>query len=317
MTSQNKIRGRRLFALLICSALLFGALSVTALALDTEKACSLALHYGYDKSVFEQNGVKLFRVAEVSADGTYTMTGAFAAYRVKVNGVSTQTEWKETAATLSSYTAADSVTPDRDGKTDKDGVIRFADLKTGLYLVVSDTVETAAASYIFAPFMISLPNIGEDGNWVYDVSANPKCEAHTVTPAEIEHKVVKLWNDADCTIYRPESITVDILKNGEKVSEQVLSEQNNWSYAWTSPDDGSVWQAVERDVNEHYTVTVREENNIITITNTTTENGDKPEPPHTGDTNHTQAYVLLMAVSGMALLLVGMTKLRRDANAEK
>jgi len=315
MTSQNKIF-RRLFALLTVCALLFGALSVTAFALDAEKVCSLALHYGYDKNVFEGNGVKLYRVAEVSADGTYTLTGAFTSYRVKLNGVSTQTEWKETAVTLASYAAADSITPDRDDKTDKDGAVRFNELKTGLYLVISDTVETDTEAYIFAPFMISLPNIGEDGMWVYDVSANPKSEAHTVTPAEIEHKVVKLWNDADCSIYRPDSITVDILKNGEKGSEQVLSDKNNWSYTWKSPDDGSVWQAVEREVNEHYTVTVREENNIITITNTTTETPDKPEPPHTGDTNHTQAYVLIMAVSGMALLLIGMTKLRRNANAE-
>ncbi len=317
MTLKNKIHGIRLFALLAACALLLGMLPVAVCAVDTQRECLLELCYQHDGKAFEGNGVKLFRAAEVSEDGIYTLVGAFAEYRVKVNGVMSQTEWNETAAALSSYATADSIQPECAEKTNADGIVRFTGLKTGLYLVISDPVETDEGSYIFAPFMIALPNLDEGGNWVFDVSANPKCEAHYVTPAEILHKVVKLWNDADCNIYRPESITVDILKNGEKVSEQVLSEANNWSYSWTAPDDGSVWQAVEREVNEHYTVTVREENNIITITNTTTETGHTPEPPNTGDSRHIEFYVLMMAMSGMALLLVGMAKLRRETNAEE
>ena len=110
---------------------------------------------------------------------------------------------------------------------------------------------------------------------------------------------------------------MDILKNGEKISEQILSEANDWSYAWTAPDDGSVWQAVERDVPEHYTVTVREENNIITITNTTTETVPDPKPPQTGDNSHIELYVLLMALSGTVLLLLGIAKRRSGGHAEK
>lgn len=110
---------------------------------------------------------------------------------------------------------------------------------------------------------------------------------------------------------------MDILKNGEKISEQILSEANDWSYAWTAPDDGSVWQAVERDVPEHYTVTVREENNIITITNTTTETVPDPKLPQTGDNSHIELYVLLMALSGTVLLLLGIAKRRSGGHAEK
>lgn len=310
----------RFLTLLMTVTLLISTLSATAFAagyIDTEKECSLELHYQHDGNCFENSDVKLYRVAEVPADGAYTLSGSFAEYPVKVNGIKTQTEWKETAATLASYVAADSIQPKSAAKTDPDGTARFSALKTGLYLVISETVETDEGSYIFAPFLISLPNLDESDNWMFDVSANPKCEAYYPTPGEIGHKVVKLWNDADYKRHRPKSITVDILKNGEKISEQILSEANDWSYAWTAPDDGSVWQAVERDVPEHYTVTVREENNIITITNTTTETVPDPKPPQTGDNSHIELYVLLMALSGTVLLLLGIAKRRSGGHAEK
>ena len=294
--------------------------AVTAFAagdIDTEKECSLKLHYQHDGQGFGENEVKLFRVAEVSAYGEYRLTGSFAKYRVKVNGVQTQTEWKEAAATLAAYAAADSVQPEQTAKTDTDGIVYFSTLKSGMYLVISEDAVNDERNTIFAPFLISLPNLDESDNWVFDISANPKSETHYPTPSEIEHKVVKLWNDADYKRHRPESITIDILKNGEKVSGQVLSEENDWSYAWTAPDDGSVWQAVEREVPEHYTVTVREDDNIITITNTTTETVPDPKPPQTGDNRHIEFYVLFMALSGTVLLLLGITKRRSDSHAEK
>ncbi len=310
----------RFLTVLMTVTLFVSTASLTAFAagnIDAKKECSLELHYQYDGQSLGENSVKLFRVAGVSADGAYTLTGSFSEYRVKVNGVKTQTEWNETAATLASYAAADSIQPEQTAKTDADGTVRFSSLKTGLYLVESEAVTTDERSYIFAPFLISLPNLDDSDSWVFDVSAEPKCEAHYPTHSEIKHKVVKLWNDADYKRHRPESITVDIFKNGEKVSEQVLSEANDWSYSWTSPDDGSVWQAVEREVPEHYTVTVRYENNIIAITNTTTETVPDPKLPQTGDNSHIEFYVLLMALSGTVLLLLGIAKRRSDARGEK
>lgn len=310
----------RLFTLLMTVILLAAVTTAPVHAADggkTEKECSLELRYQHDGHGIAESGVRLYRAAEVSADGEYTLTGPFAEYPLKVNGVQTQTEWKEAAVTLAAYAAADSVVPEQSEKTDANGIVRFSSLKTGLYLVISETAATDDGYCIFAPFLISLPGIDDSGNRVYDVSANPKSEAHEPSPEEIEHKVVKIWNDADYKRYRPKYITVDILKNGEKVSEQILSEANNWSYAWTAPDDGSVWQAVERKVPEHYTVTVREENNMITVTNTTTETVPDPKPPKTGDSRHTELYALAMALSGTVLLLLGIAKRRSDAHAEK
>lgn len=310
----------RFFTVFMILMLLVSTATVTAFAagsIDTERECSLELHYRQDGNGFEGNGVKLFRAAEVSTDGIYTLTEAFAGYRVKVNDIQDQAEWREAAAALAAYVAADSVTPEQASATDSDGSVRFSSLKTGLYLVISEDIATDECTYSFAPFLISLPNLDESDNLIFDVSANPKYEAYTPTMSEIEHKIVKLWNDADYKRHRPESITVDILKNGEKVSEQVLSDTNDWSYAWMSPDDGSVWQAIECEVPEHYTVTVREEGSIITVTNTTTETVPDPQPPQTGDNGHMELYVLLMALSGTVLLLLGITKRRSDVHAEK
>ena len=50
---------------------------------------------------------------------------------------------------------------------------------------------------------------------------------------EIEKKVIKKWNDNNNESgNRPSSITVVLKKNGKEVGEQVLSEDNNWTYTW-------------------------------------------------------------------------------------
>lgn len=282
--------------------------------IDTEKACSLELNYNYEEKKINGCNVKLYRAAEVSTDGKYTLIGSFAGYSVEVNDMSTFTEWNEAASTLSAYATADKILPDQTAKTNADGTVRFSALQTGLYLVVSEDTVTDECTYIVAPFLIAVPNLDKNDNWVFDVSANPKSEVHFPTSGEIEHKVIKLWEDAGYEKDRPDSIIVDILKDGEKVSEQVLSKQNNWSYFWTAPDDGSVWQAVERDIPQNYTVTVREDSRTITIVNTSTNTPPVlPIPnPTTGGNTNLALYFILMIISGIFLIVLEQKTTRKN-----
>ena len=50
---------------------------------------------------------------------------------------------------------------------------------------------------------------------------------------EIEKTVVKKWRDDESALgNRPSSITVELVKNGKTVDEQILSKDNNWTYTW-------------------------------------------------------------------------------------
>ncbi|HJJ10731.1 MAG TPA: SpaH/EbpB family LPXTG-anchored major pilin [Clostridiaceae bacterium] len=50
---------------------------------------------------------------------------------------------------------------------------------------------------------------------------------------EIEKTVVKKWRgDENALGNRPNTITVELVKNGKTVDEQILSKDNNWTYTW-------------------------------------------------------------------------------------
>jgi len=128
-------------------------------------------------------------------------------------------------------------------------------------------------------------------------------------PYEGQTKVVKLWKDTGYTENRPESITVDILKDGVFIESQELSESCSWSYRWTVPDDGAVWQVVEREVPEGYTVTVSDNGNTFLLTNITIYS--EQISPQTGTGPVVWQYSLSMCVAGGVLLLLAVQRKER------
>lgn len=78
--------------------------------------------------------------------------------------------------------------------------------------------------------------------------------------------VTKKWaNDDPAT--RPESITVQLLWDGEVEKEAVLSAENNWKASWSVTKLGK-WSVAEVDVPDGYTSEVKKAGNRFTITNT-------------------------------------------------
>ena len=137
-------------------------------------------------------------------------------------------------------------------------------------------------------------------------------------------------------VERPLSITVDIYKNGDLHESVQLESDNNWSYSWKVDDPNSRWTVVEREVPEDYLVTITLADNVFTITNAysvssdeipddppidtpddppaDTPEGEQPvypnNHPETGDTTYVWKYVIVMAFSGIVLLLVGSLRKR-------
>ena len=273
--------------------------------LETARPCSLTLHYAQEGIGFPELQVRIYRVAEAFADGTFELISPFSGYPVNIHGITSQTEWKNVAATLSSYIAADQLEPTYTQTTDANGTVAFAGLETGLYLVCGTVARHENGTYLFGDFMVYLPTPGEGGELNYDVEAYPKC-VHYTPPTE--YKVVKLWKDAGSTEGRPVSVTVDILKDGIVQETQVLSEENNWTYTWKVPDGEGIWTVVEKDVPQDYTVAISFHETTFVITNT---NPSHLDPPPMGDTAALWLSMLIMCLSGFVLLIAGMRGKRR------
>lgn len=275
-------------------------------AIDTEQEASISLTYSYDGRPFQGLEIQIYRVAEVSRSCVFALKGDFEDYPVLVNDVKTQTEWNQIASTLASYVTADQISPTASAYTDSEGKVAIDHLETGLYLILGCTADYDDGGYCtFDSFMLSLPSVHEetDGEaWVYDVTALPKSVHAEPGPEDIEFSVNKVWKDAGFEHKRPASIEVGLYKDRTLVETVVLNSDNNWSYSWTAPDDGALWQVVEQNVPEDYSVTIERKGNTFIAANA--YDGENP-PPKTGDTADIYVYVILMCVAGVLLLIVG------------
>ena len=303
---------KAIYKLVICLVLAFVLIcSASALnPVDPEKPASLTIQYHSGEERFEGLTVKTYRVANVCEDGTFELCGAFKDYPISIYGITSQAEWKTVAYALDSFIAGDSIAPDLTAETDADGKVSFRNITAGMYLTLGVRVENEGVVTIFETFLTVVPQMTDDEH-NYDVTAYPKRTVYQPTPDEVEYEVVKQWKDGGNAEMRPEYIEIDILCDGEKVTSEKLSADNNWSYSWSAPDNGAKWQAVERNVPEGYTVTVTEKGSTIVVTNTY-ENNVTP-PPQTGDTLILERYILPMIITGAFIVVLALWRRREEA----
>jgi len=271
--------------------------------LDPAADASLTLYYQKDGKAFADLQVAIFRVAQALPDGTFALVAPFDTYPVNIHDITLQAQWKHTATTLLSCMVADGVSPDRMERTDGEGKAYFDNLQTGLYLVHEQVTEDDTGTYIFDTFMVYVPTPQPDGSFSYHVQARPKCTEFT---PKTQYTVTKLWKNSD---KRPDSITVDIYKDGVLNQTQTLGTSNNWSYTWrVSASDTGKWTVLERDVPSGYRVTIQEHEGVFSIINT----GKKPsDTPQTGDSFAPLPWVLALCISGLLLLILGIYGRRR------
>ena len=273
---------------------------VSAAPLDVDASASLTLRYQKEEQVFPDLQVGIYRVAEAFPNGLFVLIEPFSSYPLNIQGITSQHQWQTVAETLCSYIVANQVQPDREGKTDEQGVVSFNDLETGLYFVRQVVAENQTGSYVFNQFMVYVPTPQSDGSYNYDVEARPKC---TKFVPKTHYTVTKLWQDGGNQTARPKEVTVDIYKDGILQETQILSASNNWSYTWyVSVEDMGKWTVVERSVAESYKVTVQQNGSNFSIINTRQAD---PKPPQTGDTFAPLPWILVMCISGVLLLILG------------
>lgn len=267
--------------------------------------------YHCEGATFAGLPVKLYNIADVSADFQYRLTPPFQSSGLVLNGVRSASEWNVIRSTLEAHILTNGVTETDSAVTDQTGQVRFDKLKPGLYLAVPDHATEVHLNCLFDPALVSLPGLGTDGLWQYQVSVISK--GAILPPADTDEvltfKVLKLWKGDSNHSKRPKAIEVELFRNNESYKTVILSEDNHWSYSWTTKDDGAKWMVAERNVPSGYTATLEKRDTSFVLTNTLVPNTPPSgaEWPKTGDTSHIMLYMLLMYTSGILLVILGIT----------
>lgn len=269
--------------------------------IDIGKDCSLTLNYYYDNYNFDDLNVKIYYVASVEGDFQYHLSSSFSSLPVKINGLRADNEWDSLKDTLNAYIMADDIKELLSYSNQKE-VISISGLKTGLYFVKTEKIDTSEYTLLFEPFLISIPNLEDGGTWNYDVSVYPKVSEYIYKYNKIKYTILKEWRDNKDS--RPESVDIEIYKDGEFVDSQVLSSSNNWIYEFDAYDDGSEYFVVERNVLEDYDVSIVNKDNKFIIINT--DSNYKVESPKTFDNVKLYLYLFVGSLIGVVLLIIGL-----------
>ena len=311
----------------------FGTRTLAYERIDTGRETSLTLRFSRDETGFSGVEFRLYRVADVSDAAHFTLSGDFAAYPVSLDHLDSS-GWRALAQTLDAYASRDGLVPMRTAETGADGKVLFDHLSAGMYLVTGENYVSGRYTYMPESFMVTLPSLNQDTDeWVYDAVASCKYDRDYDPPgggggdpSDLSRKVLKIWKDDGNEAERPESISVQLLRNGQVYDTVTLNASNNWRYNWYELDDSDEWQVVENGTPEGYTVSISRQGITFVMTNTktspggTTPGGDNPSggsggssatgwlSPILPQTGALWWPVPFMAAAGLLLFIIGWRK---------
>lgn len=122
---------------------------------------------------------------------------------------------------------------------------------------------------------------------------------NTREPEKTSIKVNKVWEDNNNKDgKRPDSITVHLLRNGEKVDSKKLTKDNNWEWEFKELDKYEDGKLIEYRITEDKVTGYISKIDGFTITNSI-----EPEIPKTGASSSAMLGALLLAASGVILYL--------------
>ena len=284
---------KRLLSLLLCLACvvaLFPARASAAGAVDTKHASQLTISY-QDGGPLAGVAFDLYRVANVDETGVFRVTDDFSKYPLEFRNL-TSAQWKTLAEMLRTYAHQDNLQPVISGLTQSDGKVTFTGLTPGLYLAVAKNFSQGGYNYVTEPFLAALPTRDKDTDqWVYALAATAKfsrsrqpSDDNKPSKETVERKVLKSWKDEGD---HPDSVVIQLLKNGAVYDTVTLNDANNWRYTWSDLDkyeNGTLidWQVTEVAV-PGYTVSISQEGVTFLVTNTKDEPNTPTDPSDPND----------------------------------
>ena len=171
------------------AALLAGVLAAMCIlqpamaAQRAEPVTSLTLHA---KSIDTGEAVSgaefsLYRVASLSLNGTYSLTGDFKSSGLDLSQLKTANDFEEAAEAVKKYIADEEMEETASVTADSEGLAVKSGLDRGMYLVLLKGWSDKTLKVEQTPFFLSLPSLNEkSGKWIYDVTVNPKLSSSKV-----------------------------------------------------------------------------------------------------------------------------------------
>lgn len=162
----------RSLALLLCAALLLGALCLTASAIDPidlTAEVSACVTFKQGETPVPGAEFSLYRVADCTEWAEFTASGDFAAYTGKLNELGDASAWDAAARELLAFADKNGVKPLHTGKTDEKGEVSFSgDMEPGMYLLSCTETTVGSKIYSALPCLVCLPNREENSDeWIY------------------------------------------------------------------------------------------------------------------------------------------------------
>lgn len=168
-----------LLILILIMAMSCASFTFAAVGFDSQRPVSLEIEYKYGEKALSGALFDIYYVASVDAYGKVTTNDIFLAFDSEIQKKDEQM-WESLIGKLEQYVVDNNVVPYDYGKTDENGGLVFpnntGELEKGIYLVVGHDLMKEYDKYGTPSFLISLPTADENGNWIYEVVAEPKVE---------------------------------------------------------------------------------------------------------------------------------------------
>ena len=228
---------------------------------------SLTVEFVNSDKAFQNAKVEIYKIADISPNYDFYTTQDFSSYQVDIS--KDKSNYPALSQTLSAYIALDKIEPTITLKTDKNSKIIIPDIEWGLYLIEIDNVILNNELYTAQPALVAVPFENDDKSYIYKVKMQPKTSSYEsgFFNKFSDKMVIKKWEDDRDKSFRPNSVTVALLENGEVYDTVNLSESNNWQHSWKNLNNYSNWQVVEIDVDKNYTALVENESFVFELTN--------------------------------------------------
>lgn len=305
---------RRSAGILVLAVMLMTSLPLQVFAagdIDLTETVSFTISNTYDGNPLEEVVFDIYLVSTIDRYGELTPTDEFAKFAeiLDIRGENDEV-WIATAAFLEQEILRNPIAPTDSAVTNKEGKASFPSsidvLPMGLYLIMGTSKTEGAYVYKTAPFFVVLPAQDEVENvWLYDLAVKSKPQK---TPLLTSYKVIKIWDD-ECHNDLPDSVTVQLLCDGEAYGEPVTLPHNGaWSYTWTDLEaDHSYW-IEEFEVEGYDAGEPVLEGNTFVITNTC----NRTPPPEGGNPQTGQLWwpVPALAAAGLLCMVIGLLRRR-------
>lgn len=317
---------RRITALLLCALAAATLLSVSALAagsIDLDKDASLTITEKFGDDALSGVEVDIYLVSTADSTGELTPLEPFRKFASSLDIRGKDDEaWQSMAETLEREIilgGIDVTSPTDSAVTDETGTARFPSngkrLEKGLYLVMGTGIQKGGYVYFTSPYFVMIPEQDLESNtWNYTVTVKAKPGQ---SPVLADFEVIKIWKDDCHKDRRPQSISIQLMQDGNPYGDPVTLPYNGaWKYTWHDLDVNHKWTVEEQKVEGYKEPEVRQEGNTFIVTNTCSTPDPSPSNPSLPQTGQLWWPVPVLTAAGLLLLVIGLVR-RRGANNEK